>query len=668
MTKIETLPTFDIDLTAAVSKLESLITTYKAKVEEISDQNEPPTWETFHPLTVLDDEYHNFISPISHLVGVKDSDELREVWEQMLPIMSDFGTWIGQHKRFSEKVHYLKLCGLLTPDQQKVADNSWLSFELSGIDLPEDEQKRFAEISRELSELSNQFNKNDLDATKAWTYHTEDESELDGVPETALAMYAQSAKNRDLKGYLVTLDHPSTNPLMLYCNNRELREKVSKAAAMKASLLSEYPEFDNTENINKQMKLRFEQSALLGRNNPAEISLVKKMADTPEQVAEFLFDMAEKAYPKAKVDEKALRQFAKDKGCEDFQVWDRSYYSEIMEEEIYNINNNEIKKYFQLDNVLNGLFELVQTLYGIEVREEPNDDVWVDDVRFFRLYRGDAHFASIYMDLYTAPDRKRSGAWMDEPIIRWRKEDGTVQLPVAYNVCNFTPPTDTTPSLLSFRDVETIFHEFGHALHHMLTVVDIYDISGINGVEWDAVELPSQIMENWCWSKEVVDNISEHYQTGEKMPDEMFDNMLAAKNFMSGHAILGQLTMSLFDMLLHMNYNPDEENGIRDILMKVRAKVSVYETPYYNRFENTFSHIFAGSYNAGYYSYIWAQILADDCFSKFEEEGIFNPKVAENFRKEILSQGGTKSMKELFYNFMGREPSPDAMLKNRGIL
>ena len=664
----EVLPTFNIDLSTFIQDLTDLITIYKATIDDIANSSNDLTWEGMSGLTVIGDQYNKLISPVGHLTNVKDSDELRDVWDQALPIMSEFGTWAGQHESFAMKIKGLKDSGALSEVQQKIIDDEWLGFELSGIGLPEDKKKRVGEINKNLSELSNNFGKNILDATKAWTYQTRYKDELDGIPETSLAIYEQAAKARDVGGYIITLDHPSITPLLTYCTNRELREKIYRAHVTKASHYSEHKEFNNTQTISDIMDLRFESSKIFDRGTPADISLLRKMADSPKQVVDFMYDACDKAKAKAEADEQILCDYAKAKGCKNLEPWDRAFYSEMLKKERYDVDDEEVKKYFQLDTVLSGMFGLIENMYGIKIVEEPNNDVWVDDVRFFRLYENGEHFASLYMDLISDPDRKRGGAWMDQPIIRW-DNNGTIQLPVAYNVCNFPPATSDAPSLLSHRDVETIFHEFGHALHHMLTTSDIYDVSGINGVEWDAVELPSQIMENWCWDEEVLTKISKHYKTGESIPKELFDKMTAAKNYMSGHALLRQMEMSLFDMLLHINYEPwDVDGTIRGILQNIRDRVSVVETPHYNRFENSFSHIFDGGYDAGYFSYIWAEILSSDAFSKFKEEGIFNPDVANKFREEILSQGGTKSMKILFKNFMGRDPQPEAMLRDRGII
>lgn len=664
MKKVETLPTFKTNFKDYIPYLKNHIHEYKQAVTEIAEQNEPATVETFIKLTELDDASGIFLGPLGHLMGVMDSDEVRSVQEEMIPLSSEFSSWLGFHKQFANKIIELADSGTLDTVHQRIFDKSKLSFELSGLNLPEQDQEDFAKINQRLAELSNKFSKNALDAMKAFSYHVTDERELAGVPDTALALYKQAAIDKNLDGFLVTLDAPSITPLLTYCDNKSLREKVYKANATKASAESEYPEFDNTDIINEIMSLRHKMAVMLDKGTPADISLLQKMAGSAKEVQDFMYDTAYKAKAKAEHDEVGLRDFAANKGCTSLELWDRGYYANKMKKELYDVDNQLVKEYFQLENVLSGLFKLVNTLYDIEVHEEQLEDVWHPDVKFFRLYKDKEHFASVYMDLYADPARKRAGAWMDEPVIRWKHND-TLQLPVAYNVCNFQRPTTDTPSLLSFGDVETMFHEFGHALHHMLTEVDIYDVSGINGVEWDAVELPSQIMENWCWSPEVINDISSHYKTGEKLPDELYQKMLNAKNFLSGHGLLRQMELGLFDMEIHME--PEGGRTIREVLRDVRDKIAVTETPEYNRFENTFSHIFAGGYAAGYYSYIWAQILADDCFLKFEEEGIFNKDTANRFRETILSEGGLKSMNELFTDFMGRDPDPAAMLKNRGI-
>lgn len=667
--KIEVLPNFkDIDISKVRSKLEDNIKNFKADVTELISIEQPPTWQNFYEkLSVFEDRFDRFISPFIHLTGVKDSEEIRKVYEEILPIMSGFGTWLGQNNDLAKRVDELKASPefeTMTQAQKRSIELCSLGFTLSGVNLPDDKKKRFAEISERSSKLSHRFSTNVLDATKSWVKHITDKTELKGIPESAMALYKQAAESRELQGWVITLDFPSYGPVMQYCESRIFREELYRVQSTRATKQNPWKdEYDNSDIMEELLTLRAEAANLLNYNNYAEVSLVRKMLKSPEQVIDFIREISLKSREKAIKDNEELIAFASKQGIEQLEAWDRSFYIEKLQVSKYNVSDEEIKEYFPLSKVLEGMFNLVNVLYDIDIREEPNDDTWHKDVKFFRVYYQDEHIASLYMDLYSRPEDKRGGAWMDDPITRWT-HNGLTQLPVAYNVCNFSPPIGDIQPNLTHSEVETIFHEFGHALQHILTEVDVYDVSGISGVEWDAVELCSQIMENWCWDKTVLTMISSHHKTKQPIPDELYEKMIASKNFMSGTGLLKQMELSLFDMLLHFNDKPN----VREILLAVRDEISIVDTPEFNRFENSFSHIFSGGYSAGYYSYIWALVLSDDVFSKFEEGGVLSPQIGNKFRKEIVSQGGTYSMEELFFNFMDRAPNLDAMLRNKGII
>jgi len=515
-----------------------------------------------------------------------------------------------------------------------------------------------------------------LDSTQAWYKHFTDASELAGLPESALAQAQQAAARKNLEGYVITLDFPSYFPVLQYADNRALREEIYTAYVTRATANSAKTneqgqqettaEFDNTAIIAETLALRHELAQLLGFSNYAERSLATKMAQSPAQVLEFLEALAHKSKPYAQRDYEELKAFAAEQGCADFQSWDSTYYSEKLRVAKYDVSQEELRPYFPAEKVISGMFAVVNRLFGISVEQVQSFDTYHEDVRFFKVFKNGAQIASFYLDLF-ARDGKRGGAWMADARVR-RKTTSGLQLPVAFLTCNFTPPVGDTPSLLTHDEVTTLFHEFGHGLHHMLTQIDVAAVSGINGVAWDAVELPSQFMENWCWEPEAIPLISGHYQTGEPLPKALLDKMLAAKNFQSGLQMLRQIEFALFDFRLHAQYNPAQPQSAQEVLQQVRAEVAVVQPPAFNRFENSFSHIFAGGYAAGYYSYKWAEVLSADAFSRFEEEGIFNAETGESFLTEILQQGGSKTPMELFTSFRGREPSIDALLRHSGIV
>ena len=635
--------------------------------------NTEPTWDNLvSPIEESDDRLSRIWSPVSHMNSVVNSDELREAYESCLPLLSEYGTWVGQHKGLFEAYKAIKASDAfaeLDQAQKKTITDSLRDFELSGIGLPADEQHRYGEISKRMSELGSQFSNNVLDATMGWAKHVTDVTELSGMPESALAAAQASAEAKELDGYLLTLDIPSYLPVMTYCDNQELRKELYEAYVTRASDRGPNAgKWDNTELISEQLKLRHEIARMLGFTTYSEKSLATKMAENPAQVLGFLNDLALKAKPQGEREVEELRQFAnKEFGVETLNLWDIAYYSEKQKQHLFQISDEELRPYFPESKAVSGLFEVLNRVFGMSVKEREGVDTWHESVRFFDIFdANDALRGSFYLDLY-AREHKRGGAWMDDCRGRRITASGELQTPVAYLTCNFNKPVGDKPALFTHDELVTLFHEFGHGIHHMLTQVDAGAVSGINGVPWDAVELPSQFLENWCWEEEALAFISGHYETGEPLPKEMLDKMLAAKHFQSAMFILRQLEFGLFDFTLHTEYDPEVGAKVLETLADVKSKVAVLPSLEWNRFSHSFSHIFAGGYSAGYYSYLWAEVLSADAYSAFEEEGIFNKDTGKRFLNNILEMGGSEEPMELFKRFRGREPQIDALLRHSGI-
>lgn len=638
-------------------------------IEAVLKQNSQYTWDNLiQPIDEADEKFGRTWSPVSHLNSVKNSPELREAYEACLPLLSEYSTWVGQHKPLYQAYKQLKESeqyATLTKAQKKVVDNALRDFELSGIGLPDDKQKRYGEIVAKLSELSSKYSNNVLDATMGWSKLITDIKELSGMPESALSAAKEQAKLKDKEGWLLTLDIPSYLPVMTYCDNRDLRFELYQAYNTRAS--DQGPnagKWDNTEIIKQILTLRNELALLLGFDNYANKSLATKMASSTTQVIEFLTNLSSKAKPQGEKELADLKRYAYEFfGASDIKPWDIAYYSEKQKQHLYAINDEELRPYFPQQRVINGLFEVVHRIFGITAKERQGVEVWDPEVKFYDLFAANGELkGSFYLDLY-AREHKRGGAWMDDCIGRMRFADGHVQKPVAYLTCNFNRPVGDKPALFTHDEVTTLFHEFGHGLHHMLTEIDTSSVSGINGVPWDAVELPSQFLENWCWQPEALAFISGHYQTGEPLPTDMLEKMLDAKNYQAALFILRQLEFGLFDFKLHTQKDPD----ILNTLAEIRKQVAVVPAVEWGRFPHAFSHIFAGGYAAGYYSYLWAEVLSADAFSRFEEEGIFNAKTGNAFLDNILSQGGSDEPMTLFKNFRGREPQLEALLRHYGI-
>lgn len=649
--------------------IEQLLADCRAAVEATAQAEGEPSWQSLiEPLEETGDRLAKAWSPVSHLNAVMSNDAWRAAYESCLPLLSEYSTWVGQYQPLFAA--YQRLAGSpafahLSAAQQKAINNSLRDFHLSGVDLPEEKKQRFGEIRARLSELSSSYANNVLDATQAWQKHITDETALAGLPADAKAMLAELADSKGKTGWLLTLDVPAYLAVMTYADDRALREEMYRAYSTRASALGD-SQFDNSAIMDETLALRYELAVLLGYGNYAELSLATKMADTPAQVEQFLVDLAVKSKPQGERDLQELRAFAAEQGCADLQSWDLSYYSEKLKDSRYSVSDEKLKPYFPETKVVPGLFAVVNKLFAVDITERKDVDLYHPEVRFFDISKDGEHVGSFYLDLY-AREGKRGGAWMDDCRGSRTLADGSRQKPVAYLTCNFSRPVGGKPALFTHDEVITLFHEFGHGLHHMLTRVDVAEVAGINGVPWDAVELPSQFLENWCWAPEALAIISGHVETGEPLPQALLDNLLAARNFQSAMQMLRQLEFSLFDLRLHRDYDPGQGGRIQSVLDEVRAQVSVMTPPSFNRFQHGFAHIFAGGYAAGYYSYKWAEVLSADAFGRFEEEGVFNADTGRAFVDCILSQGGSQEPMELFKAFRGREPSVEPLLRHSGI-
>mgnify|MGYP000138510405 CR=1 FL=1 len=658
--------------------LDQILADNRAAIAELQ-QLENPTWASLvQVLSEHDDRLSQMWSPVGHMNGVLNSDALREAYNACLPKLSQYGTEIGQNEALCERFKALKASpefARLNEAQQKAINNTLRDFHLSGIDLPAEKKQRYGELKSRLSELTNKFAENVMDATQGWTKHITDKAELAGLPESALGLLQQLAQQKnekeqkELDGWLITLDFPAFHPVMTYAENRELREEIYTAFVTRAS--DQGPnagQWDNTPVMEEILALRHELAQLLGFSTYAQYSIETKMASSTDEVLGFLTDLAERSVPQAREEFKELQAYASEEGLDgDLKAWDVGFYSEKLRQQRYAISQEELRPYFPAPKVISGMFEVVNRLYGITIEEKTEQvDRWHEDAKYYDISQDGQLIASFYLDLY-ARENKRGGAWMDDCRVRRLKADGSIQLPVAYLVCNFSAPVGGKPALLTHDEVTTLFHEFGHGLHHMLTKIDVADVSGINGVAWDAVELPSQFMENFCYEKEGLDLIAGHVDTGEPLPQALLDKLQAAKNFQSAMTMVRQLEFSLFDFRLHNEYQPEWDSSVQQLLDEVRTQVAVLPPAPFNRFQHGFSHIFAGGYAAGYYSYKWAEVLSADAYSRFEEDGIFNTETGRSFRENILEMGGSKEPAELFKAFRGREPKVDALLRHCGI-
>ncbi|WFE70442.1 oligopeptidase A [Halomonas sp. M1] len=667
------LPPFaEIRAEHVVPAVETLLSESREAIDRLAQQaaSTPPTWENFAaPLEAVNDRLSQAWSPVSHLNGTMNTPELREAYQACLEQLSAFGTWVGQHEGLFHGWQALKEkhWSQLDTAQQRTVDNALRDFRLAGVDLPADQKARYGEIQSRLSTLSNQFSNNVLDATQAWHKDIENQNELTGVPESALDTLKAAAEAKGVTGYRITLDFPSFFPIVSYADNRELRREVYTAFVTRAS--DQGPDagkFDNAPILEEILGLRHELSELLGFDTYADYSLTTKMADSPEQVLAFLNDLARRAAPQAKEEFAELSTYARDElEIDTLEPWDVAYVSEKLREARHAISQEQLRPYFSAPRVVDGLFQVVERLFGVQIKEDSAAPSYHSDVRFFRITEQGNPIAGFYLDLY-AREGKRGGAWMADCRVR-RQTDNGLQLPVAFLTCNFTSPVGGKPALLTHDEVTTLFHEFGHGLHHMLTKQKIADVSGINGVAWDAVELPSQFMENYCWEREGLDLLAKHVESNEPLPSELLERLQAAKNFQSAMGMVRQIEFSLFDLRLHHELKAPSANDVQALIDEVRSTTSVVPVVAFNRFQNSFGHIFAGGYAAGYYSYKWAEVLSADAWSAFEEAGIFDPETGQRFRQEILEQGGARDAAELFRSFRGREPSVEPLLRHSGI-
>ena len=651
-----------------VPGMKTLIDEAQQTLTAVTQESTPATWDdVITPLERKTLALSRAWGAVSHLMSVCDEPQLRKAYNEALPIVTQF--WIGlSQSTLSQKYKAIKESKefqTLSPVRQRIINEELIDFKLAGAFLPEDKKAQLKSVKETLAQESQKFSENLLDATNAYGLLVDDEKELAGIPADDIASFKETAKANDQEGYRITLQIPHYLAVLQYAQNRKLRETLYHAYVTRASELDFDGKFNNNDVMRRIVELREKEAALLGYRNYGEVSLATKMAQSPDEVIAFLRDLAQKSLPQAKADMAEVKAFAKEKlGIANPQSWDLPFASEKLREARYSYSDQEVKQYFTLPAVFKGLFGLVQTLFNIRIVKD-SAPVWHPDVQFFRIENAKGEkIAQFYMDLYARPN-KRGGAWMDNDRTRNRLY-GELQTPIAYLVCNFAKPVGGKPALLTHDDVLTLFHEFGHGLHHMLSRIEEPAASGINGVEWDAVECPSQFMENFAWDWTVLENLTSHVQTGEKLPRALYDKMLAAKNFQSAMAMVRQLEFGLFDMLLHTSFD-SQKDDILTLLNEVRKEVAVTEQPDYNRFANSFSHIFAGGYAAGYYSYKWAEVLSSDAFSLFEETGILNPTTGQKWLNEVLAVGSSRPAMDSFIAFRGRAPKIDALLRHSGI-
>lgn len=638
--------------------------------EQLATLQEPSWPLLLAPIEERDDRLNRAWAPISHLNGVANSESLRTAYNECISLLTQYNTEMGQNKDLYDA--YVALSAQdsftqLSAAQQKTVTNALRDFKLAGVNLSTEKKQRYGEIKANLSQLTNAYSNHVLDATQGWFKHIEQVQQLAGLPESAIAAAKQAAQTRNLEGWVLTLDGPVYMTVMTQADDQDLRQEIYTAFVTRAS--DQGPtagQWDNTHLIEQILALRMELAALLGFGNYAELSLASKMAESTAQVVTFLRELAARAKPAAEVELKQLQTWVQETyGVASLNVWDVPYYSEKLKEAQFHISQEKLRPYFVLPKVLKGLFELSSELFNIQITKVEGEDVWHPDAHFYEIARDGKAIAHFYLDLF-ARAGKRGGAWMAECRVRRQVNPG-MQLPVAFLVCNFNAPVEAAPCLLTHNEVTTLFHEFGHGLHHMLTQVDVAAVSGINGVAWDAVELPSQFMENWCWQSTVLKNLSGHFDTGEALSDELISKLQAAKNFQAAMMTLRQIEFALFDLRVHMEYGESSFAGVQAVFDQVREEVAVFTPPAFNRFQNSFSHIFAGGYAAGYYSYKWAELLSADAFAAFEENGLFDSSTGQRFLTEILEKGGSADAMALFKNFRGREPTIDALLRHSGI-
>jgi len=664
------LPQFShIDVKKFQPHLEAMLKRHLEQIASLLKENHHYTWDNLmYPLDDLDDELERFWSPFSHLHAVMDSPELRDCYESCLPHLSAYRAAIGHNRELYETIKTIDSKDL-DSTQQKILADCLQGFELSGVALSETKKKRFEEIQARLAELSNKFENNILDAAQAFTIYLVDDKRLGGLPEHALNTAKELAEEKGLEGYVFSLEYPSFHAIISHATDRALREEIYQAYVTRAS--DQGPSagtYDNTRLIDEILALRHELAQLLNFKNFAELSLATKMAESTSQVLGFMEDLVGKARQQAQNEFKELQQFAADQfGINPIQPWDAAFLSEKRRQQLFTLSQEDLRPYFVQPKVMEGLFAVVKKLYGMTIEEIKGVDVWHKDVRCYCIIDETNQVrGTIYTDLFARPN-KHSGAWMDSMQSRRKLADGSIQLPIATLTCNFAKSSSNKPATLSHDEVITLFHEFGHCLHHILTQVNYLSASGINGVEWDAVELPSQFFENWCWEESALALLTGHVDSGEPLPQQLFERLTAAKNFQSAMGMLRQIEFSLFDFRIHQEYEADKNTLVNDVLADVRTKTNIIPIAPYNRFQHSFSHIFGGGYAAGYYSYSWAEVLSSDAFSRFEEEGVFNPETGKDFLRFILEAGSSQNAAEAYKAFRGRHATVDALLRHNGI-
>lgn len=665
------LPEFStLDIDNFAMNLDDLLQSNLKKIDALVNQNTKFTWDNLmQPLEDMEDELGKMFSALNHLHSVVNSPKLRASYEACLPKLSLYEAQVSHNKKLYEAIKNIQKVNL-NATQLKIIKDDVRDFELSGVALADKDKKTFEEIKLRLSELSNVFENNVLDATNSFKLHIEDESRLEGLPEHTKHHARALAEELEKPGYILTLEAPTFIAVMTYAEDRKLREELYYAYVTRASETGpDKGKYDNTEVMYEILAKRNEIAKLLGFKNYADLSLATKMAPSPMDVMEFLNSLVDKTYVKGSEEFKELKEFAKSEfNVVELKPYDVGFYSEKLRKKLHDIDTEALRPYFPLPQVLDGLFNIIQTLFGVTFKERKQIDVWHPDVMGFELQDLNGEVRGfLYMDLFARP-KKRGGAWMDSYQSRRKLQDGTVQLPIAFLTCNFTKPLKDKEATLSHDEVITLFHEMGHCLHHLLTKIDYLSASGIHGVEWDAVELPSQFLENWAWEKEGIEKISAHVETKEKLPDELFNKITAAKNFHSCMAMLRQLEFSLFDFRIHLEFQLGNKDIIANTLNDVRKRTALMEPTEYNRFAHSFSHIFGGGYAAGYYSYKWAEVLSSDAFSRFEEEGVLNPQTGKAFLQNILEVGSSKPAQEAFVAFRGREPSIEPLLRHNGVI
>ncbi len=654
----------------AESAIDSILAANRIQLDVLL-KSDKFSWDNLiQPLEESANKLSNAFSPIRHLNSVMNNNKLRDAYNNCLPKLSEYSTELGQNTKLFQAYSKIKDSAEFAKRelaQQKTIDNALRDFKLSGVDLSKVKKQRFKAINLKLASLEAKFAENVLDVTNAWFKHITDKNMLKGLPANVLDLAAQTAKDKSLSGWVLNLEFPLWHPVMQYAENRDLRQEMYQAFVTRASALGPHAKkYDNSQIMLDILKLKQEKATLLDFNTYAEVSLASKMAHDPNEVMNFLQELLEKSKPQAQQEFSELTQFAKGHAVTDLRPWDIAFFSEKLKTEKFNISSEELRDWFPTDKVIDGMFQLVTKLFDISLQANTSIKTWHKDVKVFEIKRQGKTLAYFYLDLY-ARKNKRGGAWMDECRNKIELKNHKLQLPIAYLTCNFSPPIGNKQSLLTFEEVTTLFHEFGHGLQHMLTKIKVVGVSGINGVQWDAVELPSQFMENFCWQPDIIPFISAHFENNEPLPTEKLEALLAAKNFQSAMTMLRQLEFAIFDMRLHSEFDDKNPDFIEETLSAVRAQTAVFPVPSWNRFANSFSHIFAGGYAAGYYSYKWAEVLSADAFSLFEENGILDKDTGTGFLNYILEPGGSEDALDLFVKFRGRKPKSDALLKHSGI-